>query len=223
MHAQQIVHRDLKPANILVTRHGSNLKLIDFGLSDSDDSAAYKNPAGTLSFMAPEQLTSRESDARSDIYSVGKLIQWFLPHYYLRVTRTCTKDNPSDRYPNIASLRRAIQRQQRLRRTWPIGVLCLLLSLSLSLSLYLYFREDPREAVVQQAKDMVTEQFQIICSEPPSSPIELNANLTLFYQQSARLRDSIAATIDDEALRNDFVNAAIITTGQLATEYTEKD
>ena len=36
-HALQIVHRDLKPSNILVTRNGDKVKLIDFGLADTDE------------------------------------------------------------------------------------------------------------------------------------------------------------------------------------------
>ena len=36
MHSKQITHRDLKPSNIMVTHRGKNVKIIDFGLSDSD-------------------------------------------------------------------------------------------------------------------------------------------------------------------------------------------
>jgi len=38
LHAHQLTHRDLKGDNILITRNGSNVKLIDFGLSETDDS-----------------------------------------------------------------------------------------------------------------------------------------------------------------------------------------
>ena len=59
IHGKQIVHRDLKPSNILVTRNGSNVKIIDFGLSDADDYAILKQAAGTLKYMAPEQNKGR--------------------------------------------------------------------------------------------------------------------------------------------------------------------
>lgn len=38
LHAKQLTHRDLKGDNILITRNGSYVKLIDFGLSETDDS-----------------------------------------------------------------------------------------------------------------------------------------------------------------------------------------
>lgn len=40
-HAKQIVHRDLKPSNIMITHNGNHVKLIDFGLSDSDSYAIF--------------------------------------------------------------------------------------------------------------------------------------------------------------------------------------
>lgn len=59
IHGKQIVHRDLKPSNILITRNGNNVKIIDFGLSDADDYAILKQTAGTLKYMAPEQINGR--------------------------------------------------------------------------------------------------------------------------------------------------------------------
>lgn len=47
MHRKQVIHRDLKPENILITHNGQNVKIIDFGLSDTDSFATFKAPAGT--------------------------------------------------------------------------------------------------------------------------------------------------------------------------------
>ena len=55
VHDMQVVHRDLKPSNIMVTRNGSVLKLIDFGLADTDSYAVLKEPAGTDGYVSPEQ------------------------------------------------------------------------------------------------------------------------------------------------------------------------
>lgn len=75
MHNKQIIHRDLKPSNIMVTHNGQNVKIIDFGLSDSDSFYVLKTPAGTSGYIAPEQLLpGAKSEARADIYSLGCVI-----------------------------------------------------------------------------------------------------------------------------------------------------
>ena len=68
LHSKGIVHRDLKPENILITRNGEHLKLIDFGLADSDSYAILKQPAGTSGYMSPEQKVTAVADVRNDIY-----------------------------------------------------------------------------------------------------------------------------------------------------------
>ena len=57
IHGKQTAHRDLKPSNIMITRNGQHVKLIDFGLSDTDDYAVYKQPAGTEGYISPEQTS----------------------------------------------------------------------------------------------------------------------------------------------------------------------
>jgi len=220
MHAHQVVHRDLKPSNILITRNGHQLKLIDFGLSHTDDYQAYSEPAGTFAYMAPEQLTALKTDIRSDIYSLGKILQLLAPSYS-RIARKCLRETPNERFASCEEVLRAIRRQQHLRRAWPLLLLSLSLILSLSLTLYLWLRPNPREVVIQQAQELMQEQYEQICNTPPQSPSELSQTILTFYERCAIARDSVAATIEDESLRNDFVNAAIISAGQLAATYSE--
>jgi len=78
-HEQGIVHQDLKPGNIMVTPKGQ-VKVLDFGLArllDADTGAevtatlTQTDGAGTLPYMAPEQLRGDPVDARTDIFSAG--------------------------------------------------------------------------------------------------------------------------------------------------------
>ncbi|MEJ7595138.1 MAG: protein kinase [Planctomycetaceae bacterium] len=67
-----IVHRDIKPENIMVTKKGE-VKVADFGLAQLGESNTEKKGVtmGTPLYMSPEQVSGRELDPRSDVYSFG--------------------------------------------------------------------------------------------------------------------------------------------------------
>lgn len=75
IHSKQIIHRDLKPENILITHNGNNVKIIDFGLADTDYHHLFKGAAGTRIYAAPEQLDDNPlSNHKSDYYSLGIIL-----------------------------------------------------------------------------------------------------------------------------------------------------
>lgn len=125
LHERQIIHRDIKPSNILITRNGSTVKLIDFGVSDTDDYVTFKQPAGSMAYIAPEQLEGKPIDNRADIYAVGKIISLLFPHRYKYIARKCTRVNPSDRYSSCAQVLRAIKRSDNLRIWLPVSLIFL--------------------------------------------------------------------------------------------------
>ncbi len=75
-HRQGVVHRDIKPANVLVDWGTDTVKLADFGLARSGDTAQTGTGIvpGTPACMAPEQLAGNLPTARSDLYALGVLL-----------------------------------------------------------------------------------------------------------------------------------------------------
>ncbi|MEP6678650.1 MAG: serine/threonine-protein kinase [Betaproteobacteria bacterium] len=74
-HARGVVHRDIKPANLILTS-GGVLKVADFGIARIDTSSLTMTGMvmGTPSYMSPEQCQGRDTDHRTDLFSVGVVL-----------------------------------------------------------------------------------------------------------------------------------------------------
>jgi serine/threonine protein kinase len=122
-----IIYRDMKPDNVMLTPEGK-IKLIDFGIAKEfkTESLSDTTNLGTKSYAAPEQLSGKKTDARSDIYSLGltlyflvtgktindppfeiKPIRYWdptLPEGLEHIIKKCTQSEPSERYQSCEEL-----------------------------------------------------------------------------------------------------------------------
>ncbi|MCF0240338.1 MAG: protein kinase [Streptococcus gallolyticus] len=123
----QIIHRDLKPENILLnkTTDGFWLYLLDFGIARNPKEGAKNDTVllGTKEYAAPEQYGFAQTDQRSDIYSLGKILYYCLtgntmetnstssyqltsviPLEICKVIFKATELDPAKRYQNVDEL-----------------------------------------------------------------------------------------------------------------------
>lgn len=122
IHREGIVHRDINPKNILISTDGV-LKLIDFGIAREEKEARTKDTTilGTVGYAPPEQFGFRQTDARTDIYACGVLMNVLLTGElvsdevttekpYRNVILKCVQMDPQMRYQNIGEMYAALYR-----------------------------------------------------------------------------------------------------------------
>ena len=114
LHSRGIIHRDIKPENVMVEKTG-RVVLIDFNASRKESTACKDTVImGTVGYASPEQLGLSQTDARTDIYAAGVLLNVMLTGKHPtesfakgragRIVRKCTALNPDDRYQSAEKL-----------------------------------------------------------------------------------------------------------------------
>lgn len=144
LHGQRphpIIYRDMKPSNIMLQPDGS-LKLIDFGIAREykQESNADTTYIGTKGYAAPEQFGKAQTDARTDIYSLGVTMYHLLtgkspyepPYQFVSVRELvpelshgieyilskCVQSEPADRYQTVDELLDDLDHIYRFDRAW---------------------------------------------------------------------------------------------------------
>lgn len=144
LHTQRphpIIYRDMKPSNVMLQPDGS-LKLIDFGIAREykQESSGDTTYIGTKGYAAPEQFGKAQTDARTDIYSLGVTMYHLLtgkspyepPYRFVPVRELnsglshgieyilnkCVQPEPENRYQSVDELLYDLEHIYRFDRAY---------------------------------------------------------------------------------------------------------
>lgn len=132
LHKQNVAYLDLKPENIMLTQVSNEVRLVDLGgcFADSNSYTAERTGGYAAPELAQDKLT--EVDARTDIYGVGRLIQYieekadlYLPKYLQRIKQRCLNEEKARRYESVDEVLRALNRKAQRMRAALCGIVLL--------------------------------------------------------------------------------------------------
>jgi serine/threonine protein kinase len=122
---QPVIHRDIKPQNIIVKPDGK-ISLIDFDIARiyHSDTKSDTQFIGTREYAPPEQYGFSQTDARTDIYSMGVVLGWLLTYEtdvkgshrkaihnrLVSIYKKCTAFSPEHRFESAKKLKAAVIR-----------------------------------------------------------------------------------------------------------------
>ena len=189
--SRQTQHRDLKPSNIMLTHDGQHLKLIDFGLSDTDSHTILKAPAGTEGYMAP--------DGPSDIYSLGRILRELrLGWLSLMVIRKCCA--PSNRrYTDVETIKRDLHRCW-LGPKWILLIICLV-ALATGLS-------QLNRMYTQQGQQTVSDSLKVLKEESHAKTTIEQATTDSLQLQINHIHEQQQAEQNTLQKHQDYIAAA---------------
>lgn len=187
LHGIGAVHRDIKPENIIL--RGSDAVLIDFDASRlcKAENTTDTRIMGTTGYAAPEQYGFSQTDARTDIYALGILLNEMLTKQhpskqlaegkFRPIVEKCTRINADQRYQCVEELLSAITLPQKkspalFLLVFVFGFLALICSGMLYKNIPIEEAPEPTETQIatQMQTEPPTEQPTIAPTEEPTKP-----------------------------------------------------
>ena len=215
-HSKQIIHRDLKPSNILITNNGNNVKIIDFGLSDTDDYLILKQAAGTKKYAAPEQLIPNNPiDCRADIYSLGIILRNNFPKSYRKIADKCAQQDREKRFSSANDIKKELK-NRKIKNISIISTIVFVLLFSLSFFVTKHFASNEtyninEKQIIAESSQYIDAQLKIIegkINEGAVSNIEEYNELVKLWHNltTSDINKWVAQIPTDTPFHNDFIN-----------------
>ena len=113
LHRNGMVHCNLSPENIMVTTD-CRARLIDIGVPETKQDADRELLIKEMEFIAPEIIKGEDYDARADVYSIGKIMEFMgernISRQFGNVATHCTQFSREQRFDSISDVRSAISK-----------------------------------------------------------------------------------------------------------------
>lgn len=192
VHRKQIIHRDIKPTNIIVLSDGHHIKLIDFGLADSEAYENLKQPCGTEGYVSAEQKCG-VNDVRNDIYSIGCIMKEMrLGWQYQGIIKKCL--SPLEKRPT--STMELLSMVESVSRRRAVGLKAMLFFSSFTIvGICWYYYH------VSQIQSYDNDMEQTVTTDTSDAEILLESNPpseTLTYTDYTRVLSEVKKIIDED-------------------------
>ena len=213
VHRKQIIHRDIKPTNIIVLSDGHHIKLIDFGLADSEAYEILKQPCGTEGYISAEQKCG-VNDVRNDIYSIGCIMKEMrLGWQYQGIIKKCL----SSLEKRPTSTMELLSMVESVSRRRAVGLKAMLFFSSFTIvGIFWYYYH------VSQIQSYDNDMEQTVTTDTSDAEILLESNPpseTLTYTDYTRVLSEVKKIIDEDVKPIDAMMDTITRMNNVPSSY----
>ena len=213
VHGKQIIHRDIKPTNIIVLSDGHHIKLIDFGLADSEAYEILKQPCGTEGYVSAEQKCG-VNDVRNDIYSIGCIMKEMrLGWQYQGIIKKCL----SSLEKRPTSTMELLSMVESVSRRCAVGLKAMLFFSSFTIvGICWYYYH------VSQIQSYDNDMEQTVTTDTSDAEILLESNPpseTLTYTDYTRVLSEVKKIIDEDVKPIDAMMDTITRMNNVPSSY----
>lgn len=197
LHSNNILHLDLKPENILITFKGSNVKLIDFGMSVSDSYISISS--GTRKYCSPEQLSDPENaDTGYDFFSLGLIIlEMFtgstelsgvgkLPHRHRKIIRKCLESDRKKRFQSAHDILKELAERKTDKAIIAFAGIVLIATIAIFISFFIASKNQSRNDKTNTALSINADNSSPVKKEH----VELDSNAAHFQRNNGTSESS---------------------------------